>query len=82
MVAFGQKLIVFEQNWLFDRAKWLYSDKSGCIPSKVVVFGQKWLYLVKSGCILAKGMNSAKMCCIRAKWWYSGKVVLFWQKLL
>ena len=53
MVVFGQKLlysgkvVVFVQNWL-------YSNQSGSIQAKVVVFGlkmdvfgQKWLYLCK-----------------------------------
>ena len=40
--------------------------KSGCIRTKVVVFGQKWLYSGKSGCI-------------RSNWLYSDKVVAFGQ---
>ena len=48
---------------------WFYSGKSGCIRAKVVVFGP-------SGCI------RAKMGCIRVKWLYFDKVVVFVQKLL
>ena len=60
--------------------------QSGCIRTKVVVFGQKWFYLGKSGCICAKLLYSSKRCCNRAKmvvfvqggsfridWLYSGK---------
>ena len=71
------------------------SGQSGCIPAKVVVFGQKWLYSIKgfvfgkSGCILARWFSLGNSCCIRAKvgvfgqkWLYSGKVVVFWGKVV
>ena len=76
------------------RAKWLYSGKvvvfgqSGCVREKVVVFGQRWLYSDKSGFILAKDVVYGQSCCIPAKVvvigqsFYSGKVVVFGQKLL
>ena len=41
----------------------------------MVVFGQKWFYSDKSGCFRVSG-------CIRAKWDYSGKVVVFEQMWL
>ena len=48
----------------------------------MVVFGQKWLYSGESGSILAKVVEIDKSGCNRAKWLYSGKVVVFGQKLL
>ena len=68
MVLFGQK--------------WLYSDKSGCIRVKVVVFGQgcriraKWLYSGKTGCNREKRIYSGKGGFLQAT------VFLFGQKLL
>ena len=53
--------------------KWLYSSKSGCIRTKVVVFGQ-------IGCIRAKVVLFLQSGCILAKWLYSGKVVVFRKK--
>ena len=54
----------------------------------MVVFGQRWLYSGKGGCNPAKllysdksGFNSGRSCCIRAKWLYSCKVVVFGYQL-
>ena len=57
--------------------KWFYSGKSGCIRTKVVVFGQKWLYLCKVVVFGQKFLYSGKSGCIRAKWSYSDKLVDF-----
>ena len=64
------------------RIKWLYSDKSGCIWARVVVFGHKWLYLGK---MVVFGQN----CYIRGRWLYLSKngcvrtkLVVFGQKWL
>ena len=43
----------------------------------MVVIGKKLLYSGKSGCNLANWLCSLKNACIRAKWLYSGKVVVF-----
>ena len=75
------------------REKWLNLGKSGCIRTKVVVFGQMRFYSVKIGC--TKGQNICikgkvvvigQTACIRAKvvvfcqkWLYSQKVVVFGQ---
>ena len=45
----------------------------------MVVFGQKWLYSGKSGFIWAKLLSLDESCCIRAKWLYSGNIVVFKQ---
>ena len=45
-------------------------ENSGCIPAKVVVFGQKWLKVVvlgKNGCVRVKRLYMGKIGCIRAK---------------
>ena len=41
--------------------KWLYSGKSGCNRTNLVVFGEKWLYLCKSGCNWRRWLYSGKM---------------------
>ena len=58
--------------------------QSGCVRTKVVIFGQKWVYSGKSCCIQAKvvvfgksGSTRAKMVVLRQNWLYSGKVVVF-----
>ena len=67
--------------------------QSGCIPAKVVVLLKKRLYLGKGGIIRAKvvifvqsgSVVSATLyyCgCIRTRWIYSGKVIVFGEKLL
>ena len=61
-VVYWDKVVEFGQ-------KWLYSCKSVCIISKMVVFGQ-------SGCIWAK------VVVLEQKWMYSGKVFVFGQKCL
>ena len=48
-------------------------EQSGCIRTKVVVFGQEWLYSGKSGCIRAKVVVFRQSRGIRGKWLYSGK---------
>ena len=52
--CYRAKVFVFEQN-VCNRVKLLYSDKSGSIPAKVVVFRQK------SGCIRARRFCSGKV---------------------
>ena len=65
-------MIVFGQNLL-------YSCKSGCIQTKVVVFRQIMFYSVKvdlfgkNGCILAKWLYSSKMVVLKQSCLYSGK---------
>ena len=66
--VFRQSICIREKMVVFGQ-KWLYSGKSGCICAKVFVFGQKWLNLGNSGCI-------------RTKYLYSGKMIVFGQKLL
>ena len=70
--------------------------QNGCIWAKVVLFGQKllfgkkWLHLGKSGsiyiCILvALGQNScnwAKVVVFGQKWFYFGKMVVLWTKVV
>ena len=86
---YSGKLVFFGQDWF-------YSDKSGYNRVKVVVFGQgdciraKWLSTDKTGCIRVKrwlysGKSSfirERTGCTQTKWLYSGKVVVFEQKLL
>ena len=43
----------------------------------MVVFGQIWLYSGKSGCIREKVVVFRQHACIRRKWLYSGKVVVY-----
>ena len=43
----------------------------------MVVFEQGVLYLVKSGCIRAVVVVFGHISCILARWFYSGKVVVF-----
>ena len=45
----------------------------------MVVFGQKWLYCGKRGCIRAKLFYSGKVVVFGQKWLHSGKVVEFGQ---
>ena len=52
----------------FILAKWLYSDKSGCIRVKVVVFGQKLLYSGKGGSISANLLYAGKVVVFGKKW--------------
>ena len=59
MVAFGQKCLYSGKSCCIrvsgcNRGKLVVCGQSGCIPEKVVVFGQFLLYEGKSGCILAK----------------------------
>ena len=70
------------------RAKWFYSNESGCIGQrgcyragllyrgKMVVFEKKLLYSGKSCCF------RTNVAVFKQMWLYSGKVVLFRQKLL
>ena len=73
------KFVVFGQ-------KRLYSGKGGCNREKVVVFGQNgyiWSETVvfgQSGCIRAKVVVFVKIGYMRARWFYSGKNVVFGQK--
>ena len=46
----------------------------------MVLFGQKWLYSGKSGGYRAKVVVFGQSGCIRIKWSYSGKVVVFGQR--
>ena len=46
----------------------------------MVLVGQKWLYSGKIGCIRAKMVVFGQSGCIRIKWSYSGKVLVFGQK--
>ena len=54
-------MVVFSHKWLYSEksgcipAKSLYLDKSGCIQAKVVVFGQNLLYSGKVGELEEKG---------------------------
>ena len=87
------------------RIKWLYfckiccirldSNKSCCIPARMVVIGQKWLSSGKNGCIRAKVVVFGKvvlfgqkrlyycnMVVFGQKRFYSGSLVVFGQKLL
>ena len=62
--------------------KWLYSDKSGCIREKFVVFGKNLLYLGKMVVIGQKWLYSDKSGfiqndCLRAKLFFSGKLFVF-----
>ena len=74
MVVFGQK--------------WLYSCKSGCIPTNFVLFGQsgsirqKWLYSCKVILFKQDGCIEAKLLVFGKKVLSSGKVVVFGQKWL
>ena len=61
------------------RAKNVVLGQNGCIPVKVVVFGQKWLYSSKDS-NWAKVSPFGQSGCLRAKvvvlgqmWMYSGK---------
>ena len=45
----------------------------------MTVFEQKWLYSGKRGCIWSQLLCSGKSSCIRAKWLYLSKVVVFGQ---
>ena len=71
----------------FNRAKVAIFGHCGCL-NKVVIFGQsgsiwtKWLYSGKSSCIRVKMVVFGQIGCIGAKWLFTGKVVVFWQKLL
>ena len=73
---YSGKLFVFGQKWLYSgksgfiRAKALYSSKSGGIRAKVVAFRE----------FRANVVVLAKTGCIRTRWLYSGKVVVFGQK--
>ena len=71
-------MVLFGQRWLYSGTS-LYLNKSGCVRTKVVVFGQKWLYLGKSGCIEVKVVVFGQSGCIQTNWLYSGKVGLFGQ---
>ena len=53
------------------RQKRLYSDKSGCIRVKVVVFGQKWMYSGKVALFGQKWLYSGKSGCIPIELFYS-----------
>ena len=74
VVAFGQK--------------WLFSGKSGCIRIKDVVFGQsgcirvKLVFFVQKGLYSGKWLYLGKSSSIIEKWFYSGDVVVFGQKML
>ena len=63
MVALGQK--------------WLYSGKSCCIRTKVVVFMQKWLYLGKVVIFGKKWLYIGKVVVYGRTWLYPGNVVVF-----
>ena len=68
-------MVVFGTNWFYSikvdvlGQRRLYSEKSGFIRARMVVFGQKLFYC-------GKYFYLGKSCCIRAK------VVLLEQKLL
>ena len=50
------------------------------VLGKVVVFGQKRFYSGASGSIRVKEVAFGQEGCIRAKWLYSGKMVVSGQK--
>ena len=81
MVVLGQKYLYMCKSD-FIRKKVVVIEYSGCIRSKVVVFGKKlllsstWLYSGKIGCI------RAKVVVLRQKWMYSGKCGCIRAKLL
>ena len=63
------------------RTNRLYSGKSGCIRANDVVLEQEWLYSVKVVVFGQRGIIPQSGC-VRAKSLFSGKVVVFAQKLL
>ena len=48
--------------------KWLYTDKSGCIRVKVVVFGQKLCFRTKVVVFGQGGCLRAKLVAFGPKW--------------
>ena len=87
MVAFGQKCLYSGKSSCF-LAKVVLIGQGGFIRPKVVVFRQE-LDFAQSGSMRAKvvvfgqsGCIRVKGCCIRARWFYSDKVVVFGQKWL
>ena len=72
-------MVVFGEGFLYwgikacIRAKWLYSEKNGCIRAIVVVLGTKWLYSAKSE------YTREKVSVLGQKWLFSGKMVVFEQ---
>ena len=78
-------MVLFPQNWFRSGklvvigqigsfwAKWLYSDKSGCIRVKVVEFGQSGCIRAKVVLIRQKWLHSGKSDCSRAKWFFYGQ---------
>ena len=55
--------------------------QSGCIRTKVVVFGKKWFYSGKSGCIRVKVDVVVQRCCNQAKVVVFGKSRCIWAKV-
>ena len=62
--------------------KWLYSWQTGCLWAKVVVLGRKMVVFGHCGCIRRNVVVFLQNGCVRAKWLYSSKVVVFLQKWL
>ena len=64
------------------------SGQSGCISAKFVLFvyiASRWSELVvfeQMGFYRAKWLYSGKVVVLGQRWLYSGKVVVFWQKWL
>ena len=60
----------------------MYSGKSRCIRTKVVVYVQSGFIRAKVVVFEKKWLYSDKVVVIRQKWMYSDKVVLFGQRWL
>ena len=56
--------------------------QGGCILAKVVVMDQKWGICAKVGVFGTKVVVFGQSGCIRARWFYSGEVVVLGQKWL
>ena len=74
------KVVVFGQKWRYSGNSGFIRE-SGRIPTKVVVF-EKMAVFWQSGCARSKVVVIEQSSCIRAEWFYSGKVVVFGQKWL
>ena len=81
MVLFGQKWLYSEKSGCI-RAKQVVFVQSGCYWEKVVVFGQKWLYWKKSGSIRAKLVVFGQSGLLRINDCFRAKVVVFRQRFI
>ena len=77
-------MVVFGQKWLYSGKCGFYKGIVVVFMAKVVEFGQMRLCSGKSQMGLYSGKSRCirKFGCIPAKWFYSGKVVVFGQKWL